>query len=658
MMKFRYVFAVLAVAVVFGSQAHAGLCGKLDMSDTKIEVRDNIDLSYEPGMLLERNNGPLYAFVYVFNERETYPQAMSFELKKKGSKWKGSIEKLPEGTVFGLVKIGDGRLFDCNNDFMWDFSIKSGGKAVRGAYMREALSYLGNIVPTLHRNTDLDKAKHCLRLEVQNYPDNVQAKVGLASTLFETNEIDKAEFTKRVEELVLQGYDKNKENEVRAVSRALRAIGRPADGDDLENAYIMSHPTCDLAEEVLRSNAYKSQTREEFEANITNYVKKFKLTMYSDRMYIDLINSYLQKGDGDQAIRVVRSYPLEPGVDNNPPPAILNMLAVSLMRQDSLIPMARQYAERAIRSAEKHKSDPCPRFMAKEEFDFSNREIEGIAHDTYGYILRSMQKPAEAAVEFQKSHELLRDASSAEMMEHLSEALASSNQTPAAVEVMREAIRTARSLPQTDQRFVLIASPDQNKNKEELNALRQEAKEAKQLALRLGMMNYDIQSLVFSRQDGRRVRINDFNLTTLEGKKVKLEDLKGKVVVMDFWATWCGPCRMSMPYMQKVYEKYKDNSKVQIVMVNVWERTSDSTDAQRIESRKKIVNDFLAKNKDYSFPMMLDGNDAIVSLFGVTGIPTKFYLDKDGKVQFKEVGFPGADVFVEEASEKINALLE
>ena len=135
---------------------------------------------------------------------------------------------------------------------------------------------------------------------------------------------------------------------------------------------------------------------------------------------------------------------------------------------------------------------------------------------------------------------------------------------------------------------------------------------------------------------------------SLDGKPLKISDWRGKVVILDYWATWCGPCRQSFPSLQKLYERYKNNSDVVFAIVNVWERSDD---------RVKTVRDFLKSNPTLTFPMYLDKDDSVVAKFGVTGIPTKFYLGKDGRVQFKEVGLSPEEQFLEDASNRIEVLL-
>lgn len=146
----------------------------------------------------------------------------------------------------------------------------------------------------------------------------------------------------------------------------------------------------------------------------------------------------------------------------------------------------------------------------------------------------------------------------------------------------------------------------------------------------------------------KKEMINDpapqFTLTDLEGKKVSLSDYQGKVVVVDFWATWCGPCKASFPAMQKAVNKFKDNKDIVFLFVNTWQTELD---------KKKNAEDFIKENK-YTFHVLLDTENKVVADFKVGGIPTKFVIDKAGNIKFNVVGFNGSDdVAVEELSSMI-----
>jgi len=117
----------------------------------------------------------------------------------------------------------------------------------------------------------------------------------------------------------------------------------------------------------------------------------------------------------------------------------------------------------------------------------------------------------------------------------------------------------------------------------------------------------------------------DFKITDLEGKEVALKDLRGKVVFLDFWATWCPPCRKALPHTQEISER-EEVKKGDLVVLAVSNEAEDT------------VKKFLADNK-YTFRTACD--KGLGGKYGVRGIPTFITIGKDGKIVDTLVGYGG-----------------
>lgn len=142
---------------------------------------------------------------------------------------------------------------------------------------------------------------------------------------------------------------------------------------------------------------------------------------------------------------------------------------------------------------------------------------------------------------------------------------------------------------------------------------------AQRMVLATGIANPDIEET-----RSQEKAAYDFTLDGLNGETLDFETVKGKVVFINFWATWCAPCIAEMPSIQALYDNYKDNDDVVFVMINV------ETDHKKAE---KFIN-----KKDFTLPVYFPNPTRLPKVYESKSIPTTFVLDKEGFIAYKKVG--------------------
>jgi len=121
----------------------------------------------------------------------------------------------------------------------------------------------------------------------------------------------------------------------------------------------------------------------------------------------------------------------------------------------------------------------------------------------------------------------------------------------------------------------------------------------------------------------------DFKLQGSDGQSVSLSDFEGRPVLINFWATWCGPCAYEMPYLQEVHDGWSDKEVV-LLIINIGESSS-------------TVEKFMQEH-NLSFPVLLDTKKIVAQKYNISAIPTTFFISKDGTVQEKIIGaFPNKE---------------
>ncbi len=288
---------------------------------------------------------------------------------------------------------------------------------------------------------------------------------------------------------------------------------------------------------------------------------------------------------------------------------------------------ATEYAKQQSEKPTEKKPDGASTKQWKQQLDGNY----AMYADTYAFILYQLGEYKEG-LPYAKVGATFNKLKDAEYNERYAMLLAKAVPPADAKKVIEEMAKAGKATPKAKEALKEVytkLNKSDNGFDKYLEALEVSAKEEKRVALAKSMINKPAPK---------------FALKDWDGKEVSLESLKGKVVVVDFWATWCGPCIASMPGMKKAQEELAANHNVKFLFVDTWENVDN-----KLDNAKEFM-----KKKNYPFYVLMDNDNKMVTDFEVSGIPTKFILDKDGNIRFKSVGFEGnTDALADEVKEMV-----
>ncbi len=133
-----------------------------------------------------------------------------------------------------------------------------------------------------------------------------------------------------------------------------------------------------------------------------------------------------------------------------------------------------------------------------------------------------------------------------------------------------------------------------------------------------------------------------FTLTLFDGKVLRLEDLRGKVVFLNFWASWCPPCRAEARTLEAAWQKHRDQG---VVFLGV-----------NLQDKEEAAREFLAEF-DVTYPNGMDRGARIAVDYGVWGLPETFFIDRDGRITYKHIGALGWDTIAAKIEEARRGLV-
>jgi peroxiredoxin len=310
-------------------------------------------------------------------------------------------------------------------------------------------------------------------------------------------------------------------------------------------------------------------------------------------------------------------------------PNLFNAIAWRIFETKENLDLAKDLSLKGVELARKDLENPKndkPENLTEEEWKNSYKQSLGFILDTYGSIEKELGNKEDALTAFEEAVELTNNEFG-ELNDNYVKALLENENYEKAKSNLEKFISAGTATPNMKSTL-----------KEVFLKLDGNEKDFKGYIAKFEEMASDkiVEEL---KEKIKNDPAPDFELLDINGKSVKLSDFIGKTVILDFWATWCGPCLQSFPAMQKAIESFEGNNNVKFLFANTWERVDN-----KLENAQNFI-----KENNYPFHVLMDDQNEVVAKYSVRGIPTKFIIDKNQNIRFESVGYEGnPDKLVEE----------
>jgi thiol-disulfide isomerase/thioredoxin len=614
----------------------------VNITPVKPRIGDNISVIYNPAFknaqLKDVNEIILYASLVRPNGLTKLSEV---KMEKNGNLWQGSFLMGDSLAKVILFRFDSGELTDDNNgNCLSSLVYNEKGNPVGKSHFVMSLLYkyggMSNGFPVI---ADKEKAVKEIELENKLYPpeqDHIEYVRKLYKTYQESYSDEKIA-RQAIDDIVTYCKgNKLEENEALKVVTILRGLKQDAKADEISADYRKKHPTGEFAKEE-RLNIVCGETDKQKRVDLIRRCMKEIPNMSADeRSSLEhaLVQALIELKKFNEAYNVISAMKPEDG-------SMYNSLAWAAIENGENIEKAAGWAKKGVDIFRNADASKKPAGITLKDWKNGNRISLLNVLDTYAAGLTRLGKMEEAERCYDEVFLNAKLMLAEDFHARYVECIVKNNNFEKAVKVAEECLTIGKSSDKLIDSYKTAflktkgTEADFAKTMEEVKS--RELKKAKE-KLAKELINKPAPQ---------------FSLKSVDGKTVKLADFAGKVVVVDFWATWCGPCKASFPALQKVYEKYKDNAEIVILAVNTWENEKGIV-------REKNVNKFIEDNK-YTFNVLFDLDDkesAVVTRFGVEGIPTKFIIDKEGNIQFKTVGFNDEKTMLDEIAQQFEMLLK
>jgi thiol-disulfide isomerase/thioredoxin len=591
----------------------------LKLSDQYPTTGEKITLTYDPAGTVVDGKKDISAAVYYLDNK-TYPVA-DIDLKPDGQLLKGEIDVPATAKAFFIKISADGKV-DNNNDKGYVYLVYKGKQPVEGAYASKGYflsSGMGAYFAKI--KSDVNGGVESYKKEFALYPQSKKEYQANYYSMIARSPEYKEEVSRKIELL----EKSNDENDLLLAANLLKSTKNIKAADSLNTVIKTRFPDGTLIKNEMSMAFSKEKDPAKKELLYNDYIKKYPesktdKTTIQDNFRAQLASAYLEKGDMDNYHKYESQLKNKTNLAMN-----LNNIAYEWAKKGEKLDEADKMSKQSLDIVSENMINPPSMGFSSPKQVKKNYEFTyDMYADTYAFILFKENKYAEAL----KYEQLVVDHSKVvdpEVGEHYVLMLAANGQTVKAKEFAENAVKEGHGsdvMKDVLKKDYVKSKGSDSGYDQYIASLENAAKDKAKADLAKTMINQPAPT---------------FTLKDIDGKTVSLDGLKGKVVIVDFWATWCGPCKASFPGMQLAVNKYRDDPNVKFLFVDCWENGDNYLDG---------VKKFIADNK-YSFNVLIDekGEDGrqskVVSTYKVEGIPTKFIIDKNGNIRFKYVGYSG-----------------